>query len=535
MAPFSKQIASEHEDPPELEFDRLSKRFGDFTANLNISFKVKKASIHGLVGENGAGKSTLMKMLFGLETPTAGDIRLRGKSVAITSPLLAKNLRIGMVHQHFMLAPNLSVLEHLALDQSASNWRSAFLRSLDLKTIAKRAEEMATRFHLEIPLTAQIRELGVETQQKVEILRLLLQEAEILIFDEPTAILSPLEIEAFLQQLNHLREQRKTILFISHHLNEIMQVCDDVSVLRKGRLVWTGSRDQLTVESLAEHMVGKAVPRLRPSSASEQQGDVLLMVKNLTSRPKGGSKNSLHNLSISIVAGEIVGLAGVDGSGQLDLVEAICSPKTCELSSEAVVEFCNKDIRRFDNFDIRKLGLAFIASDRLKEAVVAELPARDNFLLGQQWQLGDLEAWKIDWSNIHQRTLAAMKQFDVRPVDPDASMHSFSGGNQQKLVVARELFAKPKLLIAAYPTRGVDIQARSFVHEQFQRLRNEGAAVLVISSDLDELRLLSDRIFVMARGKLMGELKRGGYDDRKIGRMMGGATLTEVMLSGDTK
>ncbi len=508
---------------PILEFRQMSKVIGDCIANKDISLTVQGGHIHGLIGENGAGKSTLMKMLFGLESPTAGEIRIRGQIANIRSPLDAKALRIGMVHQHFMQAPQMTGLEHLALEhQSKRSWQNLFL-PVPWQKIRARLNEIANTYGMPVPWDTPIEKLSIGYQQRIEILKLLDQGSDILIFDEPTAVLSPVEIEKFLDQLNLLRGQGKTIILISHKLSEIKAVSDEITVLKRGEVVWSGPASQKSQQELAELMVGRHYEKAKFSPAIGDK-EKILEIKNLSARKPESTlqRDCLSKINLRVHSHEVVGIAGVEGNGQSDLIHSILDPLKFKFHQYSEILFCGQNITALENRSIRKAGVALIAEDRLNESVVPAMKVKENFLLGQQGRPDLVQKGLIRWSKVDEGTQSAIANLDVRPTDPNTPFSSLSGGNQQKVVVGRELSCRPQLLVAAHPTRGVDLHAIERIHHAMIHLRDEGSAILLVSSDLDELFRLSDRILVFSSGKIKAEFSREQFDEKKIGAAMGG-------------
>lgn len=508
-----------------LEFVQLSKIYGDCVANKDISFSIEAGTIHGLIGENGAGKSTLMKMLFGLVKPTSGEIRVGGTAVHFTNPSDAKLAGIGMVHQHFMQAGQMTALEHLALEHaSTKSWKNWFF-PIAWRSLRERLEKIAEGARMPIPWDTRIEDLSVGFQQRIEILKLLDQGANILIFDEPTAVLSPLEIAEFLQRLRDLKKQGKTILLISHKLGEVKAVCDAVTVLRRGEKIWSGPVQNKNEGELAELMVGQRL-ELTSASASDGEKKNLLRIRNLsTERDDGvGHQIPLRQVSCEVHRHEIVGIAGVEGNGQTELLRALVDPRSLDLLDGSLIEL--DDIKLVDwtegrthtlsNRHIREKGVGLIAEDRLAHAVVPLMSVKENILLGQK------QKGRIEWTEIEKTANAICKSYDVRPPQVDLEFSRLSGGNQQKVVVGREISANPRFLVAAHPTRGVDLLAIDRIHRKLIELRDRGCGILLISSELDELFRLSDRILVFSGGAIKAEFTRGDYDEKRIGVAMGG-------------
>ena len=471
-----------------LEFKKISKAFGPVLANDQISFAVQPGSIHALVGENGAGKSTIMKILFGLYQPDSGQILLKGNPVQINSPTQSKKLGIGMIHQHFMLAGALSALDHLILDEKLEKNDSLF-KPLNRQEKLKAYQQLSEQFHMPVAWDKKIEDLSVGIQQRIEILKLLNNKAEILILDEPTAVLAPQEIEKLFVQLRSLKAQGKTILIVTHKLKEVFALADSVTVFRQGKCIATKSIAQSSVSEISELMLGRKITeeKLSPSSKKE----LLLELKTKA-------------LNIQFYKGEILGIAGVEGNGQSELMNLLISPAKFKIDGDLVWK--DKSVKKFDALKMRKLGLRFLPEDRLHQGCLITADLKDNFIFGQQ-RSKNFQKWNfLKKKEIQNQCLKALKNFDVRPQDSNASFSKLSGGNQQKLVVARELSQEPEFLIAAQPTRGVDIGASQKIHRELIQERTRNASVVLISSELDEVLKLSDRILVMFQGKIAGEI-----------------------------
>ncbi len=500
---------------PAVEFVGVHKTFGEFHAAEDLRFKIAEGSIHAIVGENGAGKSTSMKILFGLYRPDRGQVKIRGEVANFQSPVDAMNCGIGMVHQHFMLAEPLTALDNILLFQK--NTRA--FQNLNRKEHKIRLQKLATEYQFQIDWNTPVGQLSVGTQQRIEILKILSQNSKIIILDEPTAVLTPLEIEELFKNLRKLKNEGRTIIIITHKLKEVMSIADAVTVLRNGRVVASENIRQTSIEQLAEHMVGRklksldAHPRLDISKIH-----AVLKISDLTVQNKF---SSVKNLCLELRSGEILGIAGVEGNGQDELIQALLSPRSLKIKGQ--IEINSRSILRLSTASIRSLGLAAFPEDRLRFGILKSRPAYENFILGYH-RSRDYAQWGfLKFKKIFERTASAMETFDVRPRQIDKSVGSMSGGNQQKLVVAREMQTDPQMILAAKPTRGVDIGAIEFIHEQLLNARNKGAAVLLVSSELDELITLSDRILVLFKGQIAGEFERkNGFNEISIGAAMGG-------------
>jgi len=500
--------------PPALELRGIDKRFGAVHANRAITFAVAAGSIHGLIGENGAGKSTLMNIVYGFHRADAGEIRVQGRAVEIGSPQQAIAAGIGMVHQHFMLVENFTVLENVVLGVEGGALLAGGLA-------AARAElgRLARDNGLEVPLDAVVSELSVGLQQRVEILKALYRGAEVLILDEPTAVLTPHEADQLFAMLRRLRAQGKAVILVTHKLREIMAVTDRVTVMKQGAVVAEVATRETSPRGLAEHMVGRAV-LLQVEKRPAQPGAELLSVKALEVRDRLGVAR-LKSVSFNLRAGEIVGIAGVAGNGQSELLEALAGTRA---ASRGEISFGGRDLVReqLDPRARRALGLAHVPEDRLRMGVVAGFSAADNAILGYHDAARFNRGGLRDEAAIRAACAAKMAEFDVRPPQPELRLAAFSGGNQQKLVLAREIDADPQVLLIGQPTRGVDIGAIEFIHKRLIALRDAGKALLLVSVELDEILALADRILVMNGGEIIGELARADATEEKIGLMMAG-------------
>jgi ABC-type uncharacterized transport system ATPase subunit len=500
--------------PPALELRGIDKRFGAVHANRALSLTVAAGTIHGLIGENGAGKSTLMNIVYGFHPADAGEIRVRGRRVEIASPQDAIAAGIGMVHQHFMLVENFTVLENVVLGIEGGPRLAG-----GLARARAGLKQLARDYGLEVPLDAIVSELPVGLQQRVEILKALHRGAELLILDEPTAVLTPQEADQLFAMLGRLRAQGKTVILVTHKLREIMAVTDHVTVMRQGAIVAEVTSKDTSPRELAEKMVGRAV-LLSVEKGPARPGAELLAVRDLEVRDRWGVPR-VKGVNFSLRAGEIVGVAGVAGNGQSELLEALAgirAPSRGEicLAGRAFVR------EGLDPRARRRLGLAHVPEDRLRMGVVTGFSAQANAILGYH----DLPAYQrgllLDRDAILAGCVKKMADYDVRPPDPHLRISAFSGGNQQKLVLARELDSGPQVLLVGQPTRGVDIGAIEFIHRQLVALRDAGKALLLVSVELDEILGLADRILVMTGGEIVGELSRAEATEEKIGLMMAG-------------
>ncbi len=489
-----------------FEFREVTKTFGSVVANDGVSFSVRRKALHGVVGENGAGKSTIMKILYGMYEPSAGHLFVEGKAVRIANPQAALKLGIGMVHQHFMLVPTLSVWQNVILGTE-----DFFIRKKE--SIAK-LESLCKEFGFTLDVRAPIERLTVGQQQQVELLKLLYRDSRILILDEPTAVLTPQETEALFKRLRALRDNGRTIVLITHKLKEILGFTETVTVMRRGKVVETVETSTLTEETLAEAIIGRARKPLADVRPPPRER-VRLSAEHLT------LGNALCDLSFQIREGEIVGIAGVEGNGQQELVETVAAARG-DYAGKLVFE--GRSMGDCDTYRLKQEGLAVIPPDRHKEAGVLDMCLTENFILGHHREPAVASRWALSPSRIRKSCSVAMDRFDVRPPNPDLQLGQLSGGNQQKLVLARELERETRLLVAAHPTRGVDVGAIEFIHGEILRRKASGAAVLLVSSELDELLALSDRILVLYQGRIQGEQKRGAFNECTLGRWMTGGT-----------
>jgi general nucleoside transport system ATP-binding protein len=496
---------------PAIELVGIDKKFGAVHANKNINLTVAKGSIHGIIGENGAGKSTLMSILYGFYHADEGEIRIFGKPVAIRDSQAAIAAGIGMVHQHFMLVENFTVLENVMLGAESGQ-----LLAKGVASARKELKRLEDDYGLEVDPDAVIEELPVGRQQRVEILKALYRGAEILILDEPTGVLTPAEADHLFKVLRVLRDQGKTIILITHKLREIMAITDTVSVMRRGEMVATRKTAETTVEELAELMVGRRV-LLRVEKGEAKPGPVLLSVRNLTVKDSRGV-TMVDDVSFDVRAGEIVGIAGVAGNGQSELLEAIAGIRK-PTSGEIFID--GQPAANVDPARLRDLGLAHIPEDRHHMGLVLKFEEYENSILGyhrnEQYGKGAL----LDLEAIRKDAEEKIAKYDIRPPNPRLKTANFSGGNQQKIVVAREIERDPKMLIIGQPTRGVDIGAIEFIHRRIIEMRDAGKAILLVSVELDEVRSLSDRILVMFAGKIVGE-KEADAGEQTLGLMMAG-------------
>ena len=497
---------------PAIELIAIDKRFGAVHANNNVSLAIAPGTIHGIIGENGAGKSTLMSILFGFYLADKGEIKVQGRSVKIKSSIDAIALGIGMVHQHFMLVEPFTVLENIILGVEGG-------RLIGPALAKARAElkHLASEYELEVDPDAIVGELAVGLQQRVEILKALYKGAEVLILDEPTGVLTPAEADHLFRILKQLRDQGKTIILITHKLREIMAITDNVSVMRRGEIVANLQTKKTNVGELAEAMVGRRV-LLRVEKSAAKPGAVVLDVRNLTWRDKQNVKR-VDDVSFTLRKGEILGIAGVSGNGQSELLDVITG---IARATSGEVIFKGENLSAIKGAaELRKRGLAHVPEDRQHRGLIAKFTAAESAILGYQNNPALGQGFRLNHDAVVAQTLKQMQEFDVRPADPNLESAKFSGGNQQKIILAREIGSNPDLLIVGQPTRGVDIGAIEFIHRRLIELRDQGKAILLVSVELDEIRSLSDRILVMFAGRVMGE-RAPSTDERELGLLMAG-------------
>ncbi|MCG7493619.1 ABC transporter ATP-binding protein [Thalassobius sp. Cn5-15] len=506
---------------PAIELKGISKAFGPVQANKDISISVQPGTIHGIIGENGAGKSTLMSILYGFYKADAGEIYIKGQKTQITDSQAAIAAGIGMVFQHFKLVENFTVLENIVLGAEDG----ALLRP-SLRKARKELRHLAEEYELNVNPDTLIENLSVGHQQRVEILKALYRKADILILDEPTGVLTPAEADQLFRILDRLRDEGKTIILITHKLREIMDTTDTVSVMRRGQMTATVKTAETDPEQLAELMVGRKV-LLQVEKAPAQPAQTILEVENLSVTDDNGVER-LKNVSLNIRAGEILGIAGVAGNGQSELMEVlggmITGQGTVRLNGDAL----DLTGKHSDGRSRRARGIAHVPEDRQSEGLIMDFHAWENVAFGYHHDAKyQKNALFMDNAALRADTQAKMDKFDVRPPLPWLAAKNFSGGNQQKIVVAREIERNPDLLLIGQPTRGVDIGAIEFIHKQIIELRDQGKAILLVSVELDEIMSLSDRIAVMFDGEIMGERLPQDTNAQELGLLMAGVTASE--------
>jgi general nucleoside transport system ATP-binding protein len=503
---------------PVLEVRNITKRFPGVLANDSVSFTLEPGEIHAFLGENGAGKSTLMNILYGMYTQDEGQILVRGKEVAIHGPNDAIRLGLGMVHQHFMLVPTLTVAENVTLGTEIT---SGLL--LDANRANARIRELSKQYGLEVPPDALVQDLPVGVQQRAEIIKALYRGAEFLILDEPTAVLTPQEADDLFVVIESLRKQGKSIIFISHKLREVLAIADRITVLRRGRVVGTALPKDSTEESLAAMMVGRDVVLTVPKGPANLREEVL-RIENLTVLDDRKSL-AVDHLSLSVQAGEVLGIAGVQGNGQTELVEAITGLRPLVAGK---IEMLGKNLTAAAPRAVIEAGVAHVPEDRHRHGLVLSYPIADNMVLSTYYLEPFAHGVVIDEAQIVQRAEGLVEEFDVRTSSAIAAASTLSGGNQQKVVIAREFSRPIKLLIASQPTRGIDVGSIEFIHRGIIRQRDDGIAVLLVSAELDEILALADRIAVMFKGNIIATIPAAEATREGIGLLMAGITSEHV-------
>jgi ABC-type uncharacterized transport system ATPase subunit len=494
-----------------LSLRGITKRFGGVVANDHIDITVEPGTIHAIVGENGAGKSTAMRIAYGFYTADAGEILINGSPQRIQRPLDAIALGIGMVHQHFMLVDTMTVAENIVLGAESGS-----ALALDVEQSAARIRALSEAFRLSVDPHALIETLSVGQQQRVELLKALYRNAQLLILDEPTAVLTPQEVEEFFVVLRGMREQGKTIVIITHKLGEVLAISDDVTVMRDGKVVGRVKTKETSAAELARLMVGREV-LLQVDKPPAKPGNIMLSVRHLS--VGSGAKRTLKDVSLDVRSGEIVGIAGVEGNGQRELIESIAGlVDPAHVSGEITLE--GTSLLGMDARARRDLGIAHIPEDRHRRGLLLDFPLDENSILGVHHRPPVASGAMLNDREIRRRAADIIRRFDVRPPNPDLRARALSGGNQQKLIIGREFELKPRLLLVAQPTRGVDIGAIEFIHRKLVELRDAGCAVLLVSAELEEVMSLSDRLLVIHEGRIAGEVDPASAKPADIGILM---------------
>ncbi|WP_046212964.1 ABC transporter ATP-binding protein [Paenibacillus wulumuqiensis] len=500
---------------PVVELKQITKRFPGIVANDSISLKLHKGEIHALLGENGAGKSTLMNIVFGLYQPDEGSIEVNGKSVVIDGPNKAIELGIGMVHQHFKLVQPFTVTENIILGSEPRKGAR-----INYRKATEEIRKLSEQYGLRVDPNAKIHDISVGMQQRVEILKTLYRGADILIFDEPTAVLTPQEISELMEIMQRLIQEGKSIILITHKLKEIMQIADTVTIIRRGKVIDTVKKTETTPQELAEKMVGRNVSFKVDKKAAEP-GEVVMQMQNILSKNKDGMA-VLNNLNLQVRAGEILGIAGVDGNGQTELIEALTGLRHVEGGK---VTLHGKDITNLTPRKVTESGVAHIPEDRHKHGLVLDFSVSENMVLETYYKAPYNKNGFLQYDEVDKKATRLVEAFDVRTPSIHTMARSLSGGNQQKAIIAREIDKNPELLVAAQPTRGLDVGAIEFVQKQLIAQRDQGKAVLLISFELDEIMNVSDRIAVIYEGQIVGEVLPEQTNDQELGLMMAGSTV----------
>ncbi|MBR3271550.1 MAG: ABC transporter ATP-binding protein [Clostridia bacterium] len=510
-----------------IEMLNITKEFPGIKANDNITLQLKHGEIHALLGENGAGKSTLMSVLFGLYQPEAGVIKKNGEVVKINNPNDANALHIGMVHQHFKLVEIFTVLENIILGAEPN--KMGFLQKAEAR---KKVVALSEKYGLQVDPDALIEDISVGQQQRVEILKMLYRDNEILIFDEPTAVLTPQEIDELMEIMRSFKAEGKSILFITHKLNEIMAVADRVTVLRKGKYIGTVETKDTTKEELSRMMVGRPV-HLEVQKDEAKPGKVVLDVQHVTVPSKVHKNNAVKDVSFQVHAGEIVCLAGIEGNGQTQFVYALTG---LDKMSDGKITLCGKDITKESIRQRSKDGMSHIPEDRHKHGLVLDYTLEQNLVLQRYWQPAFQKAGFIKSDAVRKYADKLIDQYDIRSGQgPITIARSMSGGNQQKAIVAREIDKNPELLVAVQPTRGLDVGAIEYIHKQLVAERDAGKAVLLVSLELDEVMSVPDRILVMYEGEIVGEFDPKKTTVEELGLYMAGAKNMYREVGGEVK
>lgn len=498
-----------------IEMNHITKTFGDVVANSDISFDVKTNEVHCLLGENGTGKTTLMNVLFGLHQADSGEVFINGKKSQIKNPKDAFKSGIGMVHQHFMLVEQLTVLQNIILGKEQGNF------FIDYKKARKVVLDLVEKYNFKIDIDAKVSDLSVGIKQRVEIIKTLYRGADVIILDEPTAVLTPQEVSELFKILDSLKEDGKTIIFITHKLNETMEISDRVTVLRKGEKVITTETSKVSPEILAKHMVGRDVKTVVNDHIGENTGEVSLRVENLNLLEK-----SENDISFSIKAGEIFGIAGVEGNGQLELEEMLVGLR--DVNPDSKISLLGNDLKELGIKERKDIGIGYIPSDRHKRAMVESFSIKENFLLGYQDLkqfsssnfIKDAELKTVSENNINN--------FNIKLGTMNDAISSLSGGNQQKVILSREVNMNPDLIIAAQPVRGLDIGAIEFIHKTLIDLKNQGKAILLISAELSEVMNMSDRYAVLYEGEFKVVANKNDLTREQVGLLMAGESIEKI-------
>ncbi|MFB6361662.1 MAG: ABC transporter ATP-binding protein [Halobacteriales archaeon] len=504
---------------PVVRLEDITKRFPGVVANDEVDLSVQRGDVHALLGENGAGKTTLMNVLYGLYDPDSGSVQVDGEPRGFETPRDAIDAGIGMIHQHFMLVDPMTVTENIVLGSEPRSWGLTVDRDASREAVV----ELSQRYGFDVDPDARIEDISVGVQQRVEILKALYRGADILILDEPTAVLTPQEVEELFAVFEELTDQEKTIVFITHKLGEAMEAADVITVLRDGQNVGTVDAQSTTREELAELMVGREVI-LEVEKGPVSTGEVSLDVDDIHVTDSRGVEQ-VAGVDFAVREGEVFGIAGVDGNGQAELVEAITGLRTPD---SGTVEVEGSDVTDLSRRARIERGMAYIPEDRQDRGLVMDFDLTENGLLGNQHDATFAPSGRIDWGRIREHVRRIVEEYDVRPPDPRAIARSLSGGNQQKFVVGRELSRQPSVVIASHPTRGLDVGSVEFVHDQLLALRDNQVPVLLISSKLDEVQQLSDRLGVMYEGQIVDVVDPERVTEEQLGLLMAGEEAADA-------
>lgn len=497
---------------PMMEMRGIVKRFPGVVANDNVSFDVKAGEVHTLLGENGAGKSTLMKILYGIHQPDEGQVLLNGKPVSLSSPADAIANRIGMIHQHFMLVSSLTVAENVALGLKSTRGPLT-----NLSVVSKRIKELSERYGLQVDPDAYIWQLAVGERQRVEIIKALYRDVQLLVLDEPTAVLTPQEVDDFFVILREMTSDGRGLIFISHKLHEVMELSNRITILRNGRVEGTTTPESTSREALAQMMVGREISTAR-AERPPASPEVALKISSLTTKGDRGV-DALVDVDLELYAGEILGVAGVSGNGQRELAECISGLRA---STKGSITVDGTELTGMNPQEVRDVGVAFVPEERMRDGAIGDFSVSDNLVLLNHTDARFSSKGFLRFKAIREHCSKLVKDYQVKTPDIDTPTKNLSGGNIQKVIIARELESNPRVLVAAQPTRGVDIGAAEYIHGRLIAQRNSGTAILVISEDLDEVMQLSDRIAVICEGKIMGVVDRDTASREQIGLLMAG-------------
>jgi simple sugar transport system ATP-binding protein len=505
-----------------IETVDITKKYGDFTANNAINLAVQEGEIKAIVGENGAGKTTLMNMLYGLISPTSGKILVKGKEVCFSSPLDAINAGLGMVHQHFKLVPSLTICENILLGieilKSGKLGKTPFI---DMKKEFESVQEVVDKFKFDLNVRDKVENISIGQRQRVEIMKMLYRNVDILILDEPTAVLTPQEVDDLIVNLKELKAQGKTIIVITHKLGEVMELSDSVTIIKRGKVVGEVKTKDTTEKELAQMMVGRdVVLSVQKEAEDNSDKEVIYKLENVSTKNITG-KEVLSDINLEVHKGEILGIAGVEGNGQSELLKVLTGIMT---TTKGKVSLKDKDITNWWPADIRSAGVGMIHEDRYAQGLCREMSINENIIAGYHNNTDVCRHGFLNFGSISKKRDRLVKDYDIRVADPEGEVSQMSGGNAQKLIIAREFDSNPQVLIACQPTRGVDVGSIEFIHNKIIELSRQGVGILLISSELSEIMSLSDRIAVMYKGKIIGIVNAKDASTTQIGLLMAGIT-----------